>query len=210
MKLMILAKNLLCEIETAIDNTRLRLPPSHTREEMNAVLRFRNNKKDPLKFEEIDDLDTKFAKVRFHEYLHSLQRIMKRPRNTHLRRKDKNGLKRKRKTPLATTTLIPSTNSESLFTNAIDNIPNDRRPLLMNPNRLKNKHRNRLNGENKRRRKHNQFVTDENGKRVPRRRMPNAADRPRNRTLNGMPRRHRRKNWTTSLPTIQKIEPLKL
>lgn len=79
-ELMNLAKNLLCEIETAINNTGLRMPRVYTHKMMEEKLHFRTNAHDRNKYDEVDILDIKFAKVRFHEYLHNLDRIMKRPR----------------------------------------------------------------------------------------------------------------------------------
>lgn len=83
-ELMNLAKNLLCEIETAINNTRLRMPHVYTHKMMEEKLHFRTNAHDRNKYDEVDDLDIKFAKVRFHEYLHNLDRIMKRPRKKYI------------------------------------------------------------------------------------------------------------------------------
>lgn len=78
--LMDLAKSLLCEIETALNNTDKKMPRVYTREKMEQTLHFRSDPRDRNKHDVVDDLDIKFAKVRFHEYLHSLHRIMKRPR----------------------------------------------------------------------------------------------------------------------------------
>lgn len=82
--LLVLAKNLLCEIETAINNTRQPMPVVFTRERMEKLLTFRNNNSIG-KHGEIDELDNKFSKVRFHEYVQNLQRVLKRPGKKNLR-----------------------------------------------------------------------------------------------------------------------------
>lgn len=90
-KLMDLAKNLLCEIETAINNTEhLKMPRVYTREKMDETLAFRSRDRN---LDAVDDLDIKFAKVRFHEYLHNLDRIMKRPKK-HVPCKNRKGKRR--------------------------------------------------------------------------------------------------------------------
>lgn len=86
-ELLVLAKNLLCEIETAINNTGLLMPHVISRKIMNQKLTFRNNNRDRTRFPEIDDLDSKFTKVRLNEYLNGLQRVMKRTGKKHLRHK---------------------------------------------------------------------------------------------------------------------------
>lgn len=73
-----LAKKLLCEIETAISNRGQQPPDVYTREAMDKELNFRSFA--PNMHDEVDDLDLKFAKVRFFEYMHNLDRIMKCPR----------------------------------------------------------------------------------------------------------------------------------
>lgn len=73
-----LAKKLLCEIETAISNRGQQPPDVYTRDAMDKELNFRSFA--PNKHDEVDDLDLKFAKVRFYEYMHNLDRIMKCPR----------------------------------------------------------------------------------------------------------------------------------
>lgn len=75
-ELLILAKNLLCEIETVIHNTRQRIPVALTREQMDTILTFRNNNRMKNVNSEIDELDNKFAKVRFHEYVHNFQLLL--------------------------------------------------------------------------------------------------------------------------------------
>lgn len=77
--LLVLAKNLLCEIETVIKNTRQRIKTIFTREQMDRFLTFRNNNSIFIYDGEVDELDNKFAKVRFHEYVHNLQRLLHRP-----------------------------------------------------------------------------------------------------------------------------------
>lgn len=89
-ELLILARNLLCEIETAINNTRHQMPTVLTRKTMDQKLTFRNNNNVRLDFGEIDDLDNKFTKVRFTEYLHNLEKILKRPAKKSLNRRNKN------------------------------------------------------------------------------------------------------------------------
>lgn len=77
--LLILAKNLLCEIETAINNTGMKMPTILTRDMMNNRLTFRNNNRDRKlsDFDEVDEIDSKFAKIRFNEYLHNLQQVLR-------------------------------------------------------------------------------------------------------------------------------------
>lgn len=90
-QLMHLAKNLLCEIETAInDSTTLTMPNVYTRQQMEHKLHVRSDYRDRSMHDEVDDLGNKFAKVRFHEYLRSLDRIMKLPRKKRSRRLCKN------------------------------------------------------------------------------------------------------------------------
>lgn len=69
---MILAKNLLCEIETAINNTGMKMPVILSKEMMHNRLTFRNNNVDA-----VDDIDSKFTKIRFSEYLHGLEQVLK-------------------------------------------------------------------------------------------------------------------------------------
>lgn len=56
-----------------------------TRERMDKALTFRNNNSIGKFGEEIDELDNKFAKVRFHEYVLNLQRVLRRPGKKMLR-----------------------------------------------------------------------------------------------------------------------------
>lgn len=77
--LLILAKALLCEIETVIQNTRKLIPQSFSRKEMDKLLTFRNNDSVNKFSAQIDELDNKFAKVRFHEYVHNLLQLLSRP-----------------------------------------------------------------------------------------------------------------------------------
>lgn len=98
--LLILAKNLLCEIETAINNTGMKVPMILSQEAMFKRLTFRNNNRDRHTSFDIDEIDTKFAKIRFGEYLYGLEQVLKNRmgkqhqknrqlrKNTHLRRKD--------------------------------------------------------------------------------------------------------------------------
>lgn len=82
-QLMNLAKTLLCEIETAInDSTTLTMPNVYTRQQMEQKLLVRSDEHEHARsmHDEEDDLGNKFAKVRFHEYMRSLDRIMKLPR----------------------------------------------------------------------------------------------------------------------------------
>lgn len=53
------------------------MPPIMTREKMDQSLTFRTNKRDSRSPYEIDDIDSKFAKVRFTEYLLGLQQVLK-------------------------------------------------------------------------------------------------------------------------------------
>lgn len=75
--LLILAKNLLCEIETAINNTGMKMPMILTREQMDNRLTFRNNNRDRRQSDDVDEIDSKFAKVRFAEYLDGLQQVLR-------------------------------------------------------------------------------------------------------------------------------------
>lgn len=98
--LLVLAKNLLCEIETVINNTRQSMPLVFTRQRMDKALTFRNNNSIGKYGEEIDELDNKFAKVRFHEYVLNLQEVLKPGRKNSLfvkGGKKANGEKRKKK-----------------------------------------------------------------------------------------------------------------
>lgn len=74
------AKSILCDIETAINNTKLAMPRVLTRKGMEQELHFRNNKRSMADWDYVDDLDVKFTKTRFLEYLAELQRVLKRPR----------------------------------------------------------------------------------------------------------------------------------
>lgn len=85
--LLTLAKNLLCEIETVIINSRQQIPIALTRERMHKVLTFRNNHGINRFSCDIDELDIKFTKIRFHEYMHNLQRVLNRPRKKNIRRR---------------------------------------------------------------------------------------------------------------------------
>lgn len=76
-KLLTLAKNLLCEIETAIKNACMKTPMILTRESMQNRLTFRNNNRDRMTSTDVDDIDTKFAKIRFSEYLHGMEQVLK-------------------------------------------------------------------------------------------------------------------------------------
>lgn len=75
--LLILAKNLLCEIETAINNTGMKMPMIFSRDAMHNRMTFRNNNRDRKSSVEVDEIDSKFAKIRFSEYLHGLQMVLK-------------------------------------------------------------------------------------------------------------------------------------
>lgn len=74
--LFVLAKNLLCEIETVIKSTGQPIKTVFTRERMDKRLTFRNNNSINKFSGEIDELDNKFAKARFHEYVRDLQRLL--------------------------------------------------------------------------------------------------------------------------------------
>lgn len=77
--LLVLAKTLLCEIQTAIECTRQPIKTVLTREQMDKFLTFRNNNSINKYSGEVDELDNKFAKVRFHEYVRNLQRLLNHP-----------------------------------------------------------------------------------------------------------------------------------
>lgn len=81
--LLVVAKNLLCEIETVINNTRQPMPKILSRATMDRALKFRNNNNSILHDE--GEIDNKFAKVRFHEYVQNLQQVLKRPGKKNLR-----------------------------------------------------------------------------------------------------------------------------
>lgn len=101
-QLMILAKNLLCEIETAINNTRQMMPIVLGRKSMDHRLTFRNNNSNRFENQDVDDLDSKFTKVRFYEYLHNMLYVMRRPgkKNLRQRKKKRNQLKGNRLTTI--------------------------------------------------------------------------------------------------------------
>lgn len=86
--LMVIARNTLCEIETAINHTGRIMPVVFSRQTMDSKLTFRNNNSGPTS-DEVDDLDIKFAKVRFGEYVHSQKAVIERPRKR-FRKNDKN------------------------------------------------------------------------------------------------------------------------
>lgn len=80
--LLILAKNLLCEIETAINNTGMKMPMILSKEMMHNRLTFRNNNNRVRKMtsddvDEVDEIDSKFTKIRFSEYLQGLEQVLK-------------------------------------------------------------------------------------------------------------------------------------
>lgn len=102
--LLILAKNLLCEIEAAIYNTGLKMSATLSREMMKQKLTFRSNKHD-----EVDDLDSKFAKVRFSEYLLGLQQILENRKG-----KMHRNLKHKKQRPIIPPILIDRTDATTL------------------------------------------------------------------------------------------------
>lgn len=130
-----MSKLLLCEIEQAINNTRLKMPPVHTRDSMKQELNFRNNKLDRNKYDEVDDIDSKFTKMRFHEYLHNLDRIMKRPRRKHVPCKNR---KNKRKNLCGKRDVEDEKrNSTSIVPSAINEIGN-RNPLHRRGHRVRN------------------------------------------------------------------------
>lgn len=76
-QLLTLAKNLLCEIESAIHRIGKRKPAILARDAMEQRMTFRNNNQDRKTHDEVDDIDSKFAKVRFSEYLHGLQQVLR-------------------------------------------------------------------------------------------------------------------------------------
>lgn len=75
-QLMGFARTVLCEIETAINNTNMKMPDVYTRIEMNDTLNFRSDGRSGPDGE-VDELDIKFAKVRFDELLYNLNRTLK-------------------------------------------------------------------------------------------------------------------------------------
>lgn len=97
-----ISKNLLCEIETAINNTRMRMPKILSREEMNSRLTFHNNGNnvsfDTTKVDEVDGIDYQYAKVRFSEYLHALQQMLQNRRGKQ-HHANKNAAQRKMQAP---------------------------------------------------------------------------------------------------------------
>lgn len=76
-QLLTMAKNLLCEIESAIHRIGKRKPAILSRDAMEQRMTFRNNNQDRKTHDEVDDIDSKFAKVRFSEYLHGLQQVLR-------------------------------------------------------------------------------------------------------------------------------------
>lgn len=77
--MMVVAQNMLCELETAINSTWHKMPEVFTRQAMNNKLTFRNHNSGSTT-EDVDALDIRFTKVRFTEYIHSLISVMERPR----------------------------------------------------------------------------------------------------------------------------------
>lgn len=107
-ELFTLSRNLLCEIETAINKSCLIMPQILTREMMDQRLTFRNDKD--------NDIDSKFAKVRFTEYLHGLQKILEnRKGKTH--RSDK---KRKHQANRLKLNIARNNNSQVFERNSIE------------------------------------------------------------------------------------------
>lgn len=77
--MMVIARNTLCELETAINSTWHKMPEVFTRQAMDNKLTFRNHNSGSTT-EDVDALDIRFTKVRFTEYIHSLISVMERPR----------------------------------------------------------------------------------------------------------------------------------
>ncbi|KAJ6639187.1 hypothetical protein Bhyg_11927 [Pseudolycoriella hygida] len=96
-----LSKNLLCEVETAINKSKLHLPKTIRRDSMNRLLKFRNNNSIGRYGEgQIDELDNKFTVFRFLEFFNLFKRSADRPGQTVRQRRRKQparGTKRVRK-----------------------------------------------------------------------------------------------------------------
>ncbi|XP_031628338.1 uncharacterized protein LOC116344086 isoform X1 [Contarinia nasturtii] len=131
--LLILAKNLLCEIETAINNTGMKMPMILTKEAMHKRLTFRNNN-NTMKvitdktndIDEVDEIDNGFAKIRFGEYLNGLQTVLRNrmgKQHHHIGKKAKKNqmppLKRKNKLNATIVAMVPKE------IKPIDQVPNE-------------------------------------------------------------------------------------
>lgn len=88
-KFLLLARRLLCELETAIARNGQIRPAIFKEIQMKRVLKFKNNNVDPSVANEVDDMDSKFAIVRFSEYLHELSNILKNRRQKNQRQKNR-------------------------------------------------------------------------------------------------------------------------
>lgn len=171
--LLTLAKNLLCEIETAINNTGMKVPISLPADAMFKRLTFRNNNRDRSTSFDIDEIDTKFAKIRFGEYLHGLETILKNRMGHKHPKTKKNTMPRKRvgassgvnaaavnHRPLGVS-LHRNHSSKNVNNNNNHSVnstywPKRHHPIHHGPNR----HRNRPGGLGKHRRNRKQFQSD--------------------------------------------------
>lgn len=151
-QLMILAKNLLCEIETAINNTRQLMPTVLSRKAMDQRLTFRNNNSNRFDNRDVDDLDNKFTKVRFHEYLHNMLQVMRRPGKKSLRQRKKKRNQLKHSQMMNSDSIDGSFNSDSAWST-------ESGPLGINANRNRLRKRNR-NGRNRMRHNNNRIANN--------------------------------------------------
>lgn len=173
--LLTLAKNLLCEIETAINNTGMKVPISLAADAMFKRLTFRNNNRDRSTSFDIDEIDTKFAKIRFSEYLHGLETILKNRMGHKHPKMKKNTMPRKRVGAASTAAVNHRPSGVSLHRNhpsknAANNNNNNhsinstflpkRHHPIHHRNDGMNRHRYRPGGLGKHRRNRKQFQID--------------------------------------------------
>lgn len=179
--LLTLAKNLLCEIETAINNTGMKVPISLPTDAMFKRLTFRNNNRDRSTSFDIDEIDTKFAKIRFSEYLHGLETILKNRMGHKHPKTKKNTLPRKRVGAAFNANAAATVNRNGRpfgvahHRNQLKNVNNNnnnhnhsvnstfwpsRHHPIHHRNDGPNRHRNRPGGLGKHRRNRKQFQSD--------------------------------------------------
>lgn len=148
--LLILAKNLLCEIETAINNTVMKMPMILSRDAMDNRLTFRNNNRDRKQSYEVDEIDSKFAKIRFGEYLHGLDQILKNRMGKQHRRIGKKNKKMPKSRKSVTNVLskgdkpIDNLHKERIADNDIDGSFLASKKHLAHVRNVNQRHRNRL------------------------------------------------------------------
>ena len=75
-ELLLVSKNLLCEVAVAISATSNKMPRTLSRQQMERKLKFRTNSNNSPP-NEVDELDCKFTVVRFNEYVHNMRSVMR-------------------------------------------------------------------------------------------------------------------------------------